>query len=71
MHTYIEFGLILSSLCFWFYIDSVKLFEEKVINSGLIHGIICGVGINVGYIYIILQLYIIMWCLLNCMTYLQ
>ena len=51
MHTYIEVGLILSSLCFWFYIDSVKIVEQKIINSGLIHGIICGVGINVGYIY--------------------
>jgi hypothetical protein len=51
MHTYIEFGLILSSLCFWFYIDSVKIFEQKILNSALIHSIVCGVGINVGYIY--------------------
>lgn len=51
MHTYIEFGLILSSLCFWFYIDSVKIFEQKIINSALIHSIVCGVGINVGYMY--------------------
>jgi hypothetical protein len=51
MHTYIEFGLILSSLCFWFYIDSVKIFEQKIINSGLIHSIVCSVGINVGYMY--------------------
>ena len=51
MHTYIEVGLILSSLCFWFYIDSVKIFEQKISNSALIHSIVCGVGINVGYIY--------------------
>ena len=51
MHTYIEYGIILSSLCFWFYIDSVKIFEQKFSNSALIHSIVCGVGINVGYIY--------------------
>jgi hypothetical protein len=51
MHTYIEYGIILSSLLFWFYIDSVKIFEPNIINSALIHSIICGVGINVGYMY--------------------
>ena len=53
MHTYIEYGIILSSLCFWFYIDTVKIFktEKKIINSGLIHGIICGIGVNIGYLY--------------------
>ena len=49
MHLIIEFGLITSSLAFWFYIDNKKLFNnERIINSGLIHSIISGIGYNVG-----------------------
>jgi len=55
MHIYIEYCIILSSFCFWFYIDSKKIFngdkENKIVNSALIHGTICGIGINIGYIY--------------------
>jgi hypothetical protein len=55
MHLLIQYGIILSSLCFWFYIDSKKIYnkdkEIKIVNSALIHGIICGIGINLGYIY--------------------
>ena len=52
MHTYIEYGIILSSLCFWFYIDTVKIFktEKKIINSALIHSLISGIGYNMGII---------------------
>jgi hypothetical protein len=51
MHLIIEFGLIISSLAFWFYIDSKKLFNnERIINSGLIHSLISGIGYNVGLI---------------------
>lgn len=51
MHTVIQYSIILLSLCFWFYIDSVKLVEKNIINSALIHGIISGVGIHVGYYF--------------------
>ena len=54
MHTFIQYGIILSSLCFWFYIDSKKIYngdkEKKIINSALIHSIICGIGYNIGII---------------------
>jgi hypothetical protein len=51
MHLIIEFGIIISSLAFWFYIDSKKLFNnERIINSGLIHSVISGIGYNVGLI---------------------
>jgi len=51
MHLIIEFGLIISSLAFWFYIDSKKLFNnERIINSGLIHSIIGGIGYNAALI---------------------
>jgi hypothetical protein len=52
MHTYIEYGIILSSLCFWFYVDTVKIFktEKKIINSALIHSLISGIGYNMGII---------------------
>ena len=49
MHLIIEFGIIISSLAFWFYIDNKKLFNnERIINSGLIHSLIGGIGYNVG-----------------------
>jgi len=51
MHSFIQYSIILSSLCFWFYIDNKKIFEKNIINSALIHGIICGIGINAGYLY--------------------
>jgi hypothetical protein len=51
MHTFIQYSIILSSLCFWFYIDNKKIFEKYINNSSLIHGIICGIGINAGYLY--------------------
>lgn len=51
MHSFIQYSIILSSLCFWFYIDNKKIFEKKIINSSLIHSIICGVGYNMGIIY--------------------
>jgi len=50
MHIYIEYGIILSSFCFWFYIDYVKIFEKNVINSALIHSIISGLGNSIDII---------------------
>ncbi len=51
MHTIIEIGIIISSLIFWFYIDTKKLFKnERIINSGLIHSIIGGIGYNAALI---------------------
>lgn len=58
MHTIIEIGLIISSLIFWFYIDTKKLFNnERIINSGLIHSIIGGIGYNIGVISFPLIMY--------------
>jgi hypothetical protein len=58
MHTFIEFGIIISSLTFWFYIDTKKLFNnERIINSGLIHSIISGIGYNTGLIWCPLIMY--------------
>jgi hypothetical protein len=37
------------SFGFWIYVDKEK--EKKIVNSALIHGIICGIGVNLGYIY--------------------
>ena len=53
MHTFIQYGIILSSLCFWFYIDTIKIFktDKKIINSALIHALISGIGYNTGIIY--------------------
>jgi hypothetical protein len=51
MHTFIQYSIIFLSLCFWFYIDSVKLVEKNLINSALIHGIICAAGIHIGYFF--------------------
>jgi hypothetical protein len=51
MHIFIEIGIIISSLAFWFYIDTKKLFNnERIINSGLIHSVISGIGYNAGLI---------------------
>ena len=52
MHTFIQYSIILSSLCFWFYIDSNKIFktDKKIINSALIHALISGIGYNMGII---------------------
>ena len=35
MHTFIQYGIILSSLCFWFYIDTIKIFktDKKIIEQ--------------------------------------
>jgi hypothetical protein len=51
MHAFIEYGIILSSLCFWIYIDRIKIFEKKIINSALIHAVICGLGHSIFIIY--------------------
>jgi|688.fasta_scaffold286077_1 hypothetical protein len=50
MHTFIQCSIIFLSLCFWFYIDSVKLFEKKIKNSALIHALVSGIGYNIGII---------------------
>lgn len=51
MHLIIELGLIITSLAFWFYIDTKKLFNnERIINSGLIHSLISGIGYNAALI---------------------
>jgi hypothetical protein len=52
MHTFIQYSIILSSLCFWFYIDTIKIFktDKKIINSALIHALISGIGYNMGII---------------------
>ena len=54
MHIFIQYGIILSSLCFWFYIDSKKIYnrdkENKISNSALIHALISGIGYNMGII---------------------
>ena len=48
---YYDLPIILSSVLFWFYIDSVKLFSnERVINSALIHGCISGIGNSIGLV---------------------
>jgi len=45
---YCDLTIILSSVLFWFYIDSVKLFSnERIINSALIHAFVSGIGNNV------------------------
>ena len=44
---YYDLPIVFSSVLFWFYIDSVKLFSnERVINSGLIHAFVSGIGNN-------------------------
>lgn len=46
-----DLPIILSSVLFWVYIDSVKLVSnERVINSALIHACISGIGNSVGLI---------------------
>ena len=54
MHTVIQYGIILSSLCFWFYIDSKKIYnidkDKKIVNSALIHSFVSGIGYNMGII---------------------
>ena len=52
MHIYLQTIIVLASTVFWCYIDTVSLFANKrIINSALIHGIIAGIGVNLGYIY--------------------
>jgi hypothetical protein len=52
MHIYLQTIIVLSSTVFWFYIDTVSLFTNKrIINSGLIHGIIACISANLGYFY--------------------
>lgn len=44
-----DLTIVLSSVLFWFYIDSVKLFSnERIINSALIHAFVSGIGNSVG-----------------------
>ena len=54
MHTLIQYGIILSSFCFWFYVDTKNIFnkdkDKKIINSALIHSLISGIGSNIGII---------------------
>lgn len=58
MYTILEIAIIISSLTFWFYIDTKKLFNnERIINSGLIHSVISGIGYNAGLICCPLLMY--------------
>jgi hypothetical protein len=54
MHSFIQYSIIFSSLCFWFYIDSKKIYnikkERKIVNSALIHALVSGIGYNMGII---------------------
>ena len=52
MHSYIEYGIIFTSFCFWMYIDNVKIFnkERRIINSALFHALISGIGHSIGII---------------------
>lgn len=44
-----ELSFVLSSLLFFIYIDTKKLFKnDRIVNSALIHSIISGVGTNIG-----------------------
>jgi hypothetical protein len=44
-----DLSIVLSSLLFFIYIDTKKLFKnDRIINSALIHSIISGVGTNIG-----------------------
>ena len=46
-----DLPIVLSSVLFWVYIDSVKLFSnERVINSALIHAFVSGIGNSVGLV---------------------
>jgi hypothetical protein len=49
MQTVIQSIIMFLSFGFWIYVDKEK--EKKIVNSALIHGIICGIGVNLGYIY--------------------
>jgi hypothetical protein len=52
MYIYLQTIIVLVSTVFWFYIDTVSLFTNKrIINSGLIHGIIACISANLGYIF--------------------
>ena len=55
MHSFIQSTIMLLSFGFWIYIDKEKEKEnekeKKIVNSALIHGIICGIGVNIGYLY--------------------
>jgi len=45
----LELSFVLSSLLFFIYIDTKKLFKnDRIINSALIHSIISGIGTNIG-----------------------
>ena len=49
LHVVSELSIVLSSLLFFIYIDTKKLFKnDRIINSALIHSIISGVGTNIG-----------------------
>jgi hypothetical protein len=44
-----DLSIVLSSLLFFIYIDTKKLFKnDRIINSALIHSIISGLGTNIG-----------------------
>lgn len=46
-----DLPIVLSSVLFWVYIDSVKLFSnERVINSALIHAFVSGIGNSIGLV---------------------
>ena len=55
MQTVIQSTIILLSFGFWIYIDKEKKNEKekekKIINSSLMHSIICGIGVHIGYLY--------------------
>lgn len=47
----VDIAIILSSVLYWFYIDTVQIFENKqIINSGLIHSIFSSIGTNIACI---------------------
>jgi len=52
MQLYAQLSVIFTSFIFWFYIDSVSIFNNKrIINSALIHSIITGICVNLGYLF--------------------
>lgn len=52
MQLYAQLSVIFTSFIFWFYIDSVSIFNNKrIINSALIHSILLSISINLGYLF--------------------
>jgi hypothetical protein len=53
-----DLSVVVSSLLFFIYIDTKKLFKnERIINSALIHSIISGVGTNIGLMMYPMMIY--------------